>query len=411
MSVPGREASAPASFPTLSALLAPMPLELFWAEVWGQGPVHVHGGTDRFAALLPWSTLDDIVRHHSLDASRMRVFRDGNPVRAETLLYPIPGRKPQRNPRPRIGALTRELRQGATLVIDAVDELVTSVGVLAEQLEIELGDPVGVNLYASWEHTRGFGLHWDDHDVLVLQVSGRKRWTVFGATRSAPLADDVENAAPPSGDPLCELELTAGDLLYLPRGHWHYATPLGEPTVHLTIGIYRRTGVDLARWLAEQMKALEVFRRDLPRFGGAETRARHRAELDDALRTLWTSDVIDRFYAADTGLAAPRPHLALPWVATASTLPPDDQAWVRLLVPRGMADGALDRCPATIELHAAKHLIDGDRLLVLRRLADGQWRPLGQLIGASDLGVTPDRAREAVAVLVRDGLVAVEVRP
>jgi hypothetical protein len=76
-----------------------------------------------------------------------------------------------------------------------------------------------------------------------------------------------------------------------------------------------------------------------------------------------------------------------------------------------MADGALDRCPATIELHAAKHLIDGDRLLVLRRLADGQWRPLGQLIGASDLGVTPDRAREAVAVLVRDGLVAVEVRP
>ena len=41
--------------------------------------------------------------------------------------------------------------------------------------------------------------------------------------------------------PLWEGMLEDGDLLYIPRGWWHVATPLDEPTLHLTVGVNNLT--------------------------------------------------------------------------------------------------------------------------------------------------------------------------
>jgi hypothetical protein len=80
---------------------------------------------------------------------------------------------------------------------------------------------------------------------------------------------------------LWEGTLEDGDLLYIPRGWWHVALPLAEPTLHLTVGIHNRTGLDLLRWLAERMRASETFRRDLPRMSSAQVRAEHAARMRD----------------------------------------------------------------------------------------------------------------------------------
>jgi len=41
----------------------------------------------------------------------------------------------------------------------------------------------------------------------------------------------------------CELMLTAGDLLYMPRGFLHEAWTTDEPSTHLTVGLH------VVRWL------------------------------------------------------------------------------------------------------------------------------------------------------------------
>jgi len=44
----------------------------------------------------------------------------------------------------------------------------------------------------SCEEVPAVNPHWDDHDVFILQVSGEKRWRVYGVTRPYPLYRDVD---------------------------------------------------------------------------------------------------------------------------------------------------------------------------------------------------------------------------
>jgi ribosomal protein L16 Arg81 hydroxylase len=57
-------------------------------------------------------------------------------------------------------------------VLHAVDDLARSLSDLAAQVEHFLRAAVTVNLYATWGEVEGFNVHWDDHDVFVMQVAG-----------------------------------------------------------------------------------------------------------------------------------------------------------------------------------------------------------------------------------------------
>ncbi|MFH9090853.1 JmjC domain-containing protein [Streptomyces sp. NPDC017673] len=41
-------------------------------------------------------------------------------------------------------------------------------------MERELRTRLQANLYASWTGTEGFGVHWDDHDTITVQLNGAK---------------------------------------------------------------------------------------------------------------------------------------------------------------------------------------------------------------------------------------------
>jgi ribosomal protein L16 Arg81 hydroxylase len=150
-------------------------------------------------------------------------------------------------PRLKSAELTRELREGATLVLDNVDELYRPIRRVAESLERIFRVRIQVNSYSGWRSSHGFDVHWDDHDVFVLQVAGSKHWKIYGATRRYPLARDVELADNAPTEILWEQTLRNGDLLYIPRGWWHVATPLDEPTLHLTVGVGNPTGLIFCR--------------------------------------------------------------------------------------------------------------------------------------------------------------------
>lgn len=163
-----------------------------------------------------------------------------------------------------VGAFYAQLRRGATLIVDAAHELSPPLQTLCAGLSADFTCFCQANLYASWGETQGFDVHWDDHDVFVIQVEGRKRWRLYGPTREAPLSagDPPDHLA--SSEPREDIVLEAGDLLYLPRGYWHAAVGLGEPTLHLTVGLTRRTGIDFLHWLAGPAAEDAAFRADLP---------------------------------------------------------------------------------------------------------------------------------------------------
>lgn len=175
--------------------------------------------------------------------------------------------------------LTAALRNGATLILNAANEVSAPLRDICDGLAADFTCHSQANLYACWRQTRGFDVHWDDHDVIVVQAEGRKRWSLFGATREAPLVLGDPAAHRPPADPATEVVLEPGDVLYLPRGCWHAAVGLGEPSLHLTIGLTRRTGVDFLHWLADHLVEEAALRHDLPFEAGDEAVAARLAEV------------------------------------------------------------------------------------------------------------------------------------
>jgi len=390
--------------PGLAGLVAPLEAGQFFADVLGKAPRRFPGEKGRFAGLLPWPELDRVLRQHRLEFPRLRLALDGDVVPAHTYTEMVSTRRNGLVPRVLSAPFAEHLRAGATLVVDSVNELVDGVGELASRLEHDLRERIQVNLYAGWGTTHGFDVHWDDHDAFIIQLSGRKRWRLHGVTRRSPLQRDVELPDRPEGEPYEDFLLEDGDVLYLPRGHWHDVSAVGEESLHLTIGFNAATGVDLVAWLADQLRADELFREDLPRFAGPETRAERAEALRRRLAELTAGDdLVDRFLADRDAQAPAQTRVGLPWAATAELLPPDEDFEVRLLAPRAaLADGE-----GTVALVGA-----GKRLVfaaparpVLTALLGGTPQPFKVLADAAP-GVDRATVRALLGELVTQGLVA-----
>ena len=132
--------------------------------------------------------------------------------------------------------------EGATVVLQGLQLTDPHLAKVSNNLALELNHPVQVNAYLSPPSAHGLELHYDLHDVFVLQLEGAKRWRVW-----APLErtrDPVRGGPRPApvtfeelGEPRFDRTLRQGDCLYLPRGHPHAAETVDVGSAHLTIGI------------------------------------------------------------------------------------------------------------------------------------------------------------------------------
>lgn len=278
---------------TFDALVDPLGAHAFRSDYEGTRPWVHHGDPGRFDGLLSWSALNSLIRYQGHAGQRVRLMHGGVRLPDDayhrtvaTLRGPLRLIDPAR--------LLAELRDGATLVWDAVDQCHPTIGVVKQGLERALRSFVFVNLYATWGSAAGLREHWDDHDIFVLQLIGRKSWSVQQGSRPWPLPDDDGCADPPAS--YAEAwTLNPGTVLYLPRGWWHLVTPLDEPSLHLTIGVLRPTNVDLLRWILTTAQESEFIRRDLPMGMDQHARAAHAAALRSALDEWIGPDSIERF--------------------------------------------------------------------------------------------------------------------
>ena len=131
---------------------------------------------------------------------------------------------------------------GATMVLQGLQLSDPRLARLANNLALDLGHAVQINAYLSPAAAKGLELHFDFHDVFVLQLDGRKRWRVWEplARTHQPVRTGPKEPMPTFdelGEPAMDLTLRAGDCLYLPRGFPHAAETVDAASSHLTIGV------------------------------------------------------------------------------------------------------------------------------------------------------------------------------
>lgn len=137
------------------------------------------------------------------------------------------------------------LNDGATLVANnLVQRLGGELRLFADDIARLTGSPAGVNCYLSQRDAPGFGRHWDDHDVIVIQVHGRKHWELF-----EPLALSPRIGYSPErefGPQVFSTVLGEGLALFIPRGCGHQVQGfVGSTSLHLTVGLRYQTMMDV----------------------------------------------------------------------------------------------------------------------------------------------------------------------
>ncbi|MEU9485398.1 cupin domain-containing protein [Streptomyces decoyicus] len=164
----------------------------------GDFPAEAFGRTYRlwprvgdFSDLFTWDDLNQLIARHRLEPPRLRLFGDGSQIPQHRYAHPVVSKRHTVWHRIEPAGLHHQLKDGASLVLDAVDALHSGVEDLATALERHFRTDVQVNLYASWTPKEGFGVHWDDHDVVVVQLEGAKRWKLTDALHEGVIEEFI----------------------------------------------------------------------------------------------------------------------------------------------------------------------------------------------------------------------------
>jgi hypothetical protein len=195
------------------------------------------------------------------------------------------------------------MADGATLVLQGLHRNWPPLVAFGSRLAAELGHPIQVNAYITPPQNQGFAPHYDVHDVFVLQVAGRKRWTIHEPVVVAPLDNQpwenhrAEVAARAAEAPLIDTVLEPGDALYLPRGTIHSAVAQGETSIHLTVGVHPISRYQLVRHLLDLAQDDPVLRTSLPMGVDLGDPAVLAGELDATIAAL--HDRLDAVQAAE----------------------------------------------------------------------------------------------------------------
>jgi ribosomal protein L16 Arg81 hydroxylase len=229
------------------SILAPISRSEFREDYYGKRPLLIPGHPEKFAALFTWDDLNRVLNgsllpHKGIEVSDSRGRRQ--PVNSY--------------------ALIQECRGGASLAFRDMHLFEPRTAELVRALEAELGERTTVNLYASQPSQAAFPVHYDLEDVIVLHLHGRKAWRIFESTTDKPTAKMKARYEKPPSDPIFECELSPGDVLYLPRGHWHQALAQGGMSLQLVVAIEAQKGTHFLTWLVEELENDVRFRHQLP---------------------------------------------------------------------------------------------------------------------------------------------------
>ena len=105
---------------------------------------------------------------------------------------------------------------------------------LARALEMLLHQPVTTSAFWSRGGMRA-PVHFDDHDLLVVQLRGEKRWYISRKPSELNNAWRGIPGAPQELGPHEIVDVRPGDVLYLPRGTLH-SVDSASPSLHVAVG-------------------------------------------------------------------------------------------------------------------------------------------------------------------------------
>lgn len=163
-------------------------------------------------------------------------------------------------------AVFKLFSKGTSIVLSNMQRKLPKLAALCRSLTAETSIPFQTNLYLTPPRSQGFRLHYDTHDVFILQIAGSKNWRIYDSPVELPARGRGYNTYKETPGALSDkFLLQQGDLLYMPRGLYHEAVSDESTSLHITLGA---NSVAWSDFLFEAVAAVCLkdvsFRRSLP---------------------------------------------------------------------------------------------------------------------------------------------------
>jgi len=233
--------------PVLESLLDPISPAQFREQYYGRQPLLVRGHPKKFDGLFTWDDLNRLLNALSYPHYNVETTGSGGRSQASNQY-----------------SLIERCRAGDSLIFTYLHLFDPKIGELARSMETETGEPMSVTLVLSQPSRAAFARHFDRQDVFVLHMDGHKAWQVYDRTVDRPVVEMYDSVDESARSPTLECELAPGDVLYIPRGYWHQALAQRGSSLHLSLVMSARTGIDFMTWLVDQLRRDVRFRYELP---------------------------------------------------------------------------------------------------------------------------------------------------
>src|SRR5689334_17458573 len=161
----------------LAAILDPYTEETFFSTFWERRPLHIaRARPGYFRELLTLEGMNEVLSQLVFRADECKVAREGQIIPPSVYLAAPSMRIMERTATDYVSSvrLLALFTQGATLVFSQLNHKWQPLERLRRELQRQLSAAVVTNVFLSNRDSQGFSVHYDSHDVLVLQLHGRK---------------------------------------------------------------------------------------------------------------------------------------------------------------------------------------------------------------------------------------------
>ena len=328
----------------LGFLVGPVTRDEFFENYYEKAPLlSARNEPERYSDMLTLEALDAFIDSADLRQGMLDLASQQNRIDPSSFLT--------ENGRIIVGVVAEEYLKGATIVLPHLHESMAELGEFCRALESVFSCHIQTNIYLTpqpvegHDQAQGFPIHYDSHDVFVLQIAGSKNWRFYGAPVATPYRGEAfQVGRHDPGEVTESFTLMPGDCVYVPRGLMHEAPNVGEePSLHITVGLITKTWADLILEAVSELALDEpAFRRSLPpgyanldydradaerHFGSLTALIAEKARMDSAFDLMADNFIRDR-----------RPKLAGVIAATPNVPREGDLYRRRRLVPWQLAE-------------------------------------------------------------------------
>jgi 50S ribosomal protein L16 3-hydroxylase len=288
----------------LDLLLHPLGVGQFADEYWPDRPLVAHGALGRFGWLAEEPALRDAAALFAAGHGAVEVFsRDPDGTHRQDTVETA-------------ADVAARYHAGGTVYVHGLERASERLAAWAREVASDLGLSLPACVLSAFASREGAGTapHFDAQETFVVQLRGRKRWSIARNRHvDGPMENHVMGRPPrpsitrvasgelPAAMPedAETLELGPGSLLFLPRGSWHTTTSL-EDSLHLDVV------VPVVTWADELAQMIRDRLLRHARWRGTAAGVRGQGPLARWGRARWSS-LLDHFEADVEGLAPDDP--------------------------------------------------------------------------------------------------------